>query len=119
DKALGNSPTSRIGLGETFKTFDTFENGVATSIKSINLKASSYQSGSVLLTNMKKAINAASEFKTATLNGLTLDSDQIKTKIVNFVINDINLNQSQMETFKKVIRYGQEKGIKIKITIIK
>ncbi|RRD37322.1 hypothetical protein EII29_11210, partial [Leptotrichia sp. OH3620_COT-345] len=32
DKALGNSPTSRIGLGETFKTFDTFENGVATSI---------------------------------------------------------------------------------------
>ncbi|WP_158612500.1 hypothetical protein, partial [Leptotrichia sp. OH3620_COT-345] len=119
DKALGNSPTSRIGLGETFKTFDTFENGVATSIKSMNLNAKSYQSGTNMLSTMKRAINEAADFRNYDLNKIRLNSKDIKTRVVNFVVNDINLNQSQMDNLKKAINYGKQRGIKVKITVIK
>ena len=114
--------TLGIGLGETFKTFDIFKNGIATSIKSIDLNSPSYLNPAknvIMLNNMRIAIRATSNFESYGSGVKILNSSKIHTRIVNFVVNDIPMNQSQIDKFKRAMDYAKELGVEVQITIIK
>ena len=113
DEIMGNN------LGRTFKTFDNFDKntGIATSVKSINLDAKTYQSGSGLSSKIKNDIGATLDFKEYKLNENYLNSSNINGRVVNIVVDDRPLNQSQIENFKKAIDYGKLNNVKVKVTI--
>ena len=106
-------------LGRTCKTFDNFEakTGTATSVKSINLNAKTYQNGSGLSSKIKGDINATLDFNEYYLNGNYLNSLNINKRVVNVVIDDKPLNQSQIENFKKAIDFGRLNNVEVKVTI--
>ena len=106
-------------LGRTFKTFDNFEakTGTATSVKSINLNAKTYQNGSGLSSKIKGDINATLDFVEYRLNNKELNSADINKRIVNIVIDDRPLNQSQIENLKKAVDYGRLNNVEVKVTI--
>lgn len=68
---------------------------------------------------MRSAIRAASNFDNYELGLKSLNSNGIHTRVVNFVVNDIPMNQSQIDNFKRALDYAKELGVKIQITIIK
>ena len=113
DEIMGNN------LGRTFKTFDNFDKntGIATSVKSINLDAKTYQNGSGLSSKIKGNINATLDFDKYYLNGNGLTSSNITKRIVKIVVDDKPLNQLQIENFKKAIDYGKLNNVEVKITI--
>ena len=106
-------------LGRTFKTFDNFDEntGIATSVKSINLDAKTYQSGSGLSSKIKSDIGATLDFDNYKLNGNFLKASDINKRIVNIVVDDKPLNQSQIENFKKAIDFGRLNNVEVKVTI--
>lgn len=60
-----------------FKTLDHFENGVTTSIKSIDVTASSYTKGNGLLNTLKGYINKLDDFTYGSKEGVTITSADI------------------------------------------
>jgi hypothetical protein len=108
-------------LGKTFKTYDKYDASTktATSVKTVNLEAKSYQSGNTLYNNMKKAVDDVIDFEFYTQNNFTLDNTIIDTKVVEYKISNIELNQSQIQNIQRVIDYANINGVKIEITIIK
>jgi hypothetical protein len=108
-------------LGRTFKTYDKYDatTKTATSTKSINLNAKSYQTGSSLEGNMKKAINDVVDFESYRLKEFTLNNSMIETKKVEFVINDIPLNQTQINAINNIVKYGQDNGVVVEFIILK
>ena len=106
-------------LGRTFKTFDNFDEntGIATSVKSINLDAKTYQNGSGLSSKIKSDIGATLDFDNYKLNGNFLKASDINKRIVNIVVDDKPLNQSQIENFKKAIDFGRLNNVEVKVTI--
>lgn len=113
DKALGNN------LGKTFKTFDHFENGTATSVKSINLKAKTYQSGKGMYYKLNKDLKSINNFTTYELNKVRISNNRINSRVLKIVINNETLNPSQIENLKKVTETANKMGIKVEATILK
>ena len=76
-----------------------------------------YQKDSGLSSKIKGDINATLDFVEYRLNNKELNSVDINKRIVNIVVDDRPLNQSQMENFKKAVDYGRLNNVEIKITI--
>lgn len=87
DKALGNN------LGATFKTFDNFNNGVARSVKSIDLNAKSYQNGMNLFYKLNKDLRAISKNLT-----------DKKNKTLKKIKNNLEKMSKLAETPEKAIK---------------
>lgn len=81
------------------------------------MDAKTYQSGSGLSSKIKSDIGATLDFNEYELNSKYLNSADINKKIVNIVVDDRPLNQSQMENFKKTVDYGRLNNVEVKVTI--
>ena len=81
------------------------------------MDAKTYQKDSGLSSKIKGDINATLDFVEYRLNNKELNSADINKRIVNIVVDDRPLNQSQMENFKKAVDYGRLNNVEIKITI--
>lgn len=66
---------------------------------------------------IKGDIGATLDFNEYELNSKYLNSADINKRIVNIVVDDRPLNQSQIENLKKAIDYGKLNNVEIKITI--
>lgn len=66
---------------------------------------------------IKGDIGATLDFNEYELNSKYLNSADINKKIVNIVVDDRPLNQSQMENFKKTVDYGRLNNVEVKVTI--
>lgn len=64
-------------LKGNFPVIDKFLKGIATSIKSINLNAKSYQNEKVLFSTLKRYINQVAKFKGQRWNGVTITEEDI------------------------------------------
>ena len=66
---------------------------------------------------IKGDIGATLDFNEYELNSKYLNSADINKRIVNIVVDDRPLNQSQMENFKKAVDYGRLNNVEVKVTI--
>lgn len=70
-------------LGRTFPTFDKFEAGTATSMKSIDLSLPTYTNNpSAISSTLNGYVNKAASFTTGRRNGFTLDASMIQNREV-------------------------------------
>ena len=107
-------------LAKNFPVIDKFVKGVATSIKTIDLKAATYtKEGSRAVYNkLKKYVDDLINFKGATHGGDEVLEESIKNKILDVGIPK-GATKSQVEQIQEAIKYGQDNGIKVEINVVK
>ncbi len=66
---------------------------------------------------IKNDIGATLDFTEYKLNDNYLNSSNINRRIINIVVDNKPLNQSQIENLKKAIDYGKLNNVEIKIII--
>ncbi len=110
---LGRSPF----LARNFPVIDRFANGVATSIKSIDLRAASYQNISTLTSTVQGYITTLANWQGATWGGVRINAAQITGRELLLAIPP-GATQAQMEALQQVQQWAQTVGVTLNIVIV-
>jgi hypothetical protein len=103
-------------LPRTFKTLDNFENGAATSIKSIDLNAATYQDGARLTYRLNDYINKLANYEDHALDEITVRVQGITSRTLSMVIPRGSMTSVQRAAFDAAKSRAEKLGIKITIT---
>lgn len=98
-----------------FPVIDRFVDGVATSIKSIDLSANSYQSMSALTATMTRYINKLSTFAGAARMGATVRGPEITARTLEVIVPSGSATAAQQAVINAAVQYGQTVGVAVKI----
>jgi hypothetical protein len=120
-KPRGLAIEAQLGgnLPASFPTIDRFADGVATSIKSIDLTASSYQNASSLTSLVNGYINKVAEFSGANWGGVSVQAAQIQTRVLNIAIPQGAGNVGQMGVLQSAVQNGASRGVTVLINVIR
>ncbi|MDC0714069.1 hypothetical protein POL68_36730 [Stigmatella sp. ncwal1] len=102
-----------------FPVIDKFAKGVATSIKSINLRAPSYQNPSRLSSLMNGYINKLANFRGASRMGQTVSQGQIQSRVIEVVIPKGAATPAQQQVINQAIQNARNRGIVMKVIEIR
>jgi RHS repeat-associated protein len=114
ESAIGRSP-QRV---QNFPTIDRFENGIATSIKSIDLTAKSYQSVETLTRTVQGYINALANWQGARWGGVTIQANQIAGRELILAIPP-NASQAQLQSLQQLQQWALDQGVTLTLTTVK
>nr|WP_284077811.1 VENN motif pre-toxin domain-containing protein [Acinetobacter nosocomialis] len=117
------SPATTIDLNSiksNFKAFDHFDpaTGLATSDKTLNTAAKTYQDPKKITSQINKYIDQMDNFTGDNKGRFELTNDKIKSKEMQLAI-PVNTSKSQLDAIQKSIDYANTKGITIKVTKVK
>ncbi|MBO9203609.1 MULTISPECIES: DUF6443 domain-containing protein [Niastella] len=105
-------------LPYAFKTFDRFENGIATSIKSVDL-AKSYKTSGSLYSTLKGYIDDIMFFdKPYKLQGVTVDPKDIARRVLQLGLQPGQGSAAQWSEIGKAIQYAAENNIHFIISFV-
>ena len=96
------------GLPPSFPVVDRFLNGAATSVKSLDLAAKTYQTGSRVLSTLTSYIDKLSNFGGDKFGGVVVSN--ITSKTLEVVV-PANATPQQVAAFVKAAQYASEAGI--------
>ena len=102
-----------------FKTIDKFEKGIATSIKSVDLTASTYSNTSKLNSLLKGYVDKVSGFEGYRKAGVEITKDMIKQRELVVAIQQGKGTKEQMKVINEIIEYGKKQGVNVIIKKIK
>jgi CDI toxin restriction endonuclease-like domain len=104
--ARGNYIHEQLGanLPHTFKVIDRFLHGVATSIKSIDLKAATYQGGARLAQTLTRYVNKLHDYKGSSMGNIEIRSSDIKRRLLNLAIPKGAITETQRTAIETVRR---------------
>ncbi|WP_214073231.1 RHS repeat-associated core domain-containing protein [Mucilaginibacter sp. dw_454] len=103
-------------LPKNFPVIDRFANGVATSIKSIDLTAQTYQNASNLMSRLKGYVNSVAKFEGNNFGGFRINASEITSRELNIAIQDGKATTEQLNVLEQVRQYGAQNGVNVKIT---
>lgn len=102
-------------LGRYFPVVDRLENGVITSVKSVDMSLKTYQNERKLLSTLKGYVNALDNAETyAAVRKLNYSGKELL-----LAIPDIELADAQINALNSLYAYAAEKNIAVSIAIIK
>ena len=106
-------------LVQNFPVIDRWANGIATSIKSIDLGAKSYQNISTLTLTVRGYIDtlAKGQGQPKALGGVQILSDQIQGRVLELAI-PTGATQTQMAALQRLQQYAGTVGVTLKIIVI-
>jgi hypothetical protein len=93
-----------------FRTIDNFTNGVATSIKSIDLNAATYRDATRLVSRITKYIADVAEYEGGSFANKKVLSEEITGRAVNLVVPKGSMTEEQriaIETMRMLARTGK------------
>ena len=114
ENLLGRSPN----LAQNFPVIDRFKNGLATSIKSLDLGAKSYQNITTLTRTVEGYVNKLANWQGANWGGVRIDPQMIQGGELLLAIPP-NASQAQMISLQQLQTWAQSVGVTITITIVK
>ncbi len=97
-----------------FPTVAKFENGTATSIKSLNIDEPYYKDAVSLERKITGYINKLEEFEGGASGGISISSSDISNKVLILVIPETELTLVQQSVIDRCIRAAERKGITLK-----
>jgi hypothetical protein len=102
-----------------YPVIDDFVKGVATSVKTIDLKAETYKKASKVLSKLKSYINDLANFTGADRGGV--DTTGIITNRILEVAIPESATKAQIEAIQSAVKYGAQKENKVivNITVVK
>lgn len=102
-------------LGRYFPVVDRLEDGILTSVKSIDLTKPTYQSESKLLSTLKGYINSLDNAEQySQVKGLSYSSKELL-----LAIPDVDLTNDQINALNRLYEYASGKNIAISIKVVK
>ncbi len=99
-----------------FKGIDDFRDGIATSIKSIDLNAATYQDAGRLSARINGYVKKLTEFNGAEYASLTVGSEQIETRVLNLAIPKGSITSVQKSVIDSAIENAKIVGVTLHIT---
>ena len=116
DDALGNN------LGRNFPTVDKINNGVLTSIKSMDMSAKSYQTTAGVFNKINCDLNKLAAFDPSpsgmTWGGFRLTTSMYSSKALELAIPNQVLTRAQVEGLIKALERADDLGILLKIIVV-
>ena len=114
---LGRMPsTLQAGL-KNFPVIDDFYQGVASSIKSIDLMAKTYQNTAALTSKIMRDAWKLSEFQGASLGGYSVAAGQIQERVLVVVVENGAATAAQGEALAQAVRQAQATYPSVKVMI--
>jgi hypothetical protein len=108
EKSLGHN------LPNNFPVIDKFVNGVATSIKSLDLNAKSYQSIATLNRTVTKYIDKVANFNGRTWAGVSVKGRDITGRSLDLAVPSGG-SSAQNAALNQLVKYGQSQGVNVNI----
>jgi hypothetical protein len=105
----GNLPSS-------FPVIDKFVDGTATSIKSINLNAATYQNINSLTSRLNGYVDAVANFNGASFSGTVIDSSQITARQLQLAIPSTGVSAGQQAAINAAATRAQSLGVGLTVT---
>lgn len=114
EKGLGgNLPTN-------FPVIDKLSGGVATSIKSVDLTAKTYNTGNGLFNTLKGYVNTLSNFNGGKLSGVVVEQGvDFTSKTLEVAIQPGKASLAQWEQIAKAMEYAKTQGIEFSLKFVK
>jgi RHS repeat-associated protein len=113
ENMLGRSPQ----LAQNFPVIDRFENGVATSIKSMDLNAASYQNIGTLTSRVQGYVNTLANWQGARWGDVRILADQITGREVLLAIPP-GASQAQMAALQQLQQWATTINVTLNITVV-
>ena len=114
EKMLGRSPQ----LTQNFPVIDRFENGVATSIKSIDLGAKSYQNVGTLSSTVKGYVSELANWQgVARWGGTGIRPDEIMGRELLLAIPQ-GATQAQLAALQQIQKWASTVGVNVNLTVV-
>lgn len=119
-KLRGEAIEDALGqnLPSKFPTIDRFLNGVATSIKSVDLTAKTYQNTAALWSKVGGYVTDLLNFKGATYNGVTITEGMITSRELIIAIPP-NASEAQLQTLQQLQAWATQLGIELTINTVR
>lgn len=106
-------------LGWNFPVIDKLQDGVATSIKSLDLAAPSYQKGNNIFNTLKGYINKLAGFSEATWSGKRVaEGVDFTSKTLELVLQPNKGSEAQWQQIFRAIQYALDNNINLVIIFI-
>ena len=100
-----------------FPVIDAFHNGVATSIKTLDLGAKSYQKNNAVFNKLMGYIDKLASFKKATWGDDMVKESMIRKRVLEVGIPR-GATSSQVKQMNNAIKYGESRGVKVNIRVV-
>jgi hypothetical protein len=107
-------------LAKNFPTIDRFASGVATSIKSIDLTAKSYQSAGALTRQLTKYVDEIANLNGQVLSGFNreglrrvVDTANLAGRELIVAIEPGVASATQRRAIQQVVSYGSQRGVNV------
>ncbi|HEY0736680.1 MAG TPA: RHS repeat-associated core domain-containing protein, partial [Herpetosiphonaceae bacterium] len=121
----GNEIEALLGRGrylahvDNFPVIDRFENGIATSIKSLNLGDRTYQNASNLRRRVTQYIDQMANYQgqATAFRGLTIDNNDIRTRALELVI-PARMTRQQAQTLADLSQYARRVNVDFKVYVL-
>jgi filamentous hemagglutinin len=114
ENSLGRSPQ----LVQNFPVIDRFQNGVATSIKSIDLGARGYQNIATLTRTVRGYVNTMANWQgVSSWGGVTIRNGEIMAREVLLAIPP-GASQAQMNALLQVQQLAVSQGVTLNIVVV-
>ncbi|KVH51153.1 hypothetical protein WJ39_08300 [Burkholderia diffusa] len=119
--ARGTTIEQQLGqnLPQNFPVIDIFKDGVATSIKSLDVNANSYQSMATLARTINGYIDSVASYNGTGKDGwagVTITSSQITGRGLDLVIPNAG-SVAQQQIINQAVQYGRSKGVAVNVIV--
>jgi len=104
-------------LPATFKTIDIFENGAATSIKSIDLNAATYQHAARLTSALNRYINDLVEYPGSKLGNTRISAENITSRTLSLALPKGSMSSAQQAAIEAAQSRAESLGINLIVTL--
>lgn len=114
ENMLGRSPQ----LAQNFPVIDRFQNGVATSIKSLDLGAGSYQNINTLTNTVRGYVNTLANWQgVRSWGGVTIRSTDILSREVMLAIPP-GASQAQITALLQLQQWAVTQGVNLTVVVV-
>ncbi len=94
------------------------DTGTATSIKSLNLEAKTYQSGTALSRTLNGYVDKAAGFNGARWGGLNIEASMIQARGLIVAIPDAPISTAQWDTMAEAYQYGIQQSVSVEYVLV-
>lgn len=106
-------------LPRTFPVIDRFLNGVATSVKSLDLAAKTYQNVGNLTSRLQGFVNKLAGFQFGQVGNAVVRGRDITSRVLEIVIQQKSLTEEQAIAIRNLGGYAAQNGVTIRVIVAK
>ncbi len=113
ENMLGRSPN----LSQNFPVIDRFQNGVATSIKSLDLGANSYQNINTLTNKVRSYVNTLANWQGIRWGGVNISASSITGREVLLAVPP-GASQAQINALLQLQQWANSVGVTLNVVVV-